>query len=147
MAFSVMIGSAAKSAPHCVRPALVAAVINAPHAGLVSTSMRAPTRVSPAVVTASTLTTVRSTAGQTGSTNEYIHDSTPCSQEFEHLVFFHRYLVPAWGCLYASSDFNSVLFLCISFLLVQQMTVTKVIATCPPRVNDLSFHYYFAAYS
>lgn len=68
VAFSVMTGNAARSALHCVRPALVAVATSAPHAGPASTSMRAPTRASPPAPTASTSTKVRFLSGQTAST-------------------------------------------------------------------------------
>lgn len=78
MAFSVTIGSAARSAPRCVRPALVAGVTSAPRAGLVSILTRAPTRVSPTVPTTSTSTVVRFSAGQAYSHMMAHHASQEC---------------------------------------------------------------------
>lgn len=66
MAFSVTIGSAARSAPPLARPVLVVVVTSAPHAGVVSTSLRAPTRVSPTVSMASTSIMVCFPTGHTG---------------------------------------------------------------------------------
>ncbi len=103
MGFSVTIGSAARSALRCVRPASVAVATSALHAGLVSTSTRAPTHVLPAVATASTLTMVCFTAGQTGSTmhtlldNEYTHDRTPFRQEFVFKLGFLSLFLGPWS--------------------------------------------------
>lgn len=66
MDFSVMIGNVARSAPPLVRPVLVVVVTSAPHAGVVLTSSRAPTRASPTVLTASTSIAVGFPAGHTG---------------------------------------------------------------------------------
>lgn len=54
VAFSAMTGSAARNAPPRVRPVLVVVVTSAPHAGVGTTSTRAPTSVLPPVLMAST---------------------------------------------------------------------------------------------